>query len=150
MQRIANAATTTTKKFYYTRTVDIKKLLTSLFLVCSDFHYLSPYKRFTVAFKVSLKLCVGGAEHPAVIACQVSSYFPSLVPFQTMKCVNILEPNINLEHILVSRGAICSVGNESFGAQTAPHRLGLSSLSVPHQQDEHAPAITTAEFYHSE
>lgn len=64
-------------------------------------------------------------------ACQVASYFPSLVPFQMMKCVNILERNINCRHperSLLSRGAICWVANESFRAKTAPR--GLNARAV--------------------
>lgn len=65
------------------------------------------------------------------LACQVSSYFPSLVTFQMMKCVNILESNINSrrpeQHSLVSSGAICCVANESFRAKAAPYRLNASA-----------------------
>lgn len=97
------------------------------------------------------RLCVGGAHDIPQSACQVyiSSHFPSLVPFQMMKRVNILERNINSrhpEHSLVSKrrgGAICWFADESFRAETAARQIKCSRFL--HQRDERALGILSLE-----
>lgn len=88
------------------------------------------------------------------LACQVSSYFPSLVPFQVMKCVNILERNINSrhpEHSLLSMGAICWAANESFRAKTTPRRLNTWAAWASYVGEMNIQsAITTSKFYHED